>query len=107
LFGAVTLVTSQTYNYYASVAVNPNFTGSRETLQTNQLISARLNQIAFGAFGVVAITGIIQAQIAFVPEIVTIRKRAVPPRPTTTSIRMLPTVGLSKEMIGIGLMGTF
>jgi hypothetical protein len=107
LLGAVTLVTAATNSYYVTLAMDPAYAQDKETLLTNQLITARLNQIAFGAFGVVAITGIIQAQIAFVPEIVTVRKQAVPPRPTTTSLYVLPTFGLSKDTFGVMLGGSF
>lgn len=109
LLGSITLVTSQTYTYFASVALNPNpdLDAARPTLEANQLISLRLNQIAFGAWAVVALTGIIQAQVAFVPEIVSVRKRPVPPRPASMALQFVPTIGLSKDMIGFGLAGTF
>jgi len=107
LMGTITLVTSQTYTYYNSVAFKPEFAAQRNTLLANQSIFLRLNQISFGAFAVVALTGIIQAQVAFVPEIVTIRKRQIPPRPTAASLRVFPIVGSPQDMTGIGLSGTF
>jgi hypothetical protein len=107
LLGAITLVTSQTYTYYASFDPTLGTPDERDLLVANQLISLRLNQISFGAFGVVALTGIIQAQVAFVPEIVTVRKRPVPPRPPSLALRFAPTIGLSKDMFGFGVAGTF
>lgn len=106
LLGAVTLATAATNSYYLTLAMKPEYGDQKEILLTNQLITARMNQIAFGAFVAVAITGIIQAHVAFVPETVTVRKRAVPPRPTT-SFHVLPTFGLSKDMFGVGLVGSF
>lgn len=109
LLGAVTLVTAQANTYYASVALDPNpeLDSTRDTLLTNQLIAIRLNQIAFGAFGVVALTGIIQAQVAFVPETVTVRKRAVPPRPPSMAVQVVPTVDVTKDGFRFGLVGAF
>lgn len=107
LFGAVTLVTAATNSYYVTLAMQSEFSDQKEILLTNQLITARMNQIAFGAFVAVAATGIIQAQVAFVPETSTVRKRAVPPRPTTTSFHVVPTFGLSKDSFGVGLAGSF
>ena len=107
LLGTITLVTSQTYTYYASFDPTKGTEAERALLVTNQLFSLRTNQVGFGAFAVVAITGIIQAQVAFVPEIVTVRKRAVPPRPTVTSLRVFPILGSPQDMTGIGLSGTF
>jgi hypothetical protein len=104
LLGSLTLVTAVTNSYYIELATNPTYA---DLAKTNQLILARLNQVAFGAFTVVAVTGIIQAQVAFVPEIVSVRKRAVPPRPTTSSLQILPTIGLSPDMFGLGLVGKF
>jgi hypothetical protein len=107
LLGSITVVAKQSYTYYASFVQYRPTEEEQGPLVTNQLIALRINQIAFGAFGVVAITGIIQAQVGFVPEIVTVRKRAVPPRPTTASVQFVPTFGLSKDTMRFGLMGTF
>ncbi|HRI65466.1 MAG TPA: hypothetical protein PK156_14560 [Polyangium sp.] len=107
LLGAITVVTSVTQAYYTDAYYNPRYGAEQDTLGTNRLISIRLNQIAFGAFAAVAVTGIVQAQIAFVPQFVTVNKRPVPPRPTTSSLFVMPTLGLSKDMFGVGLVGTF
>jgi hypothetical protein len=106
LLGSITLITSQTFTYYASFDPTKATKAERDLLVTNQLFSARINQIAFGALAAVTITGIIQAQVAFVPEIVTIRKRQIPQRPTTM-LQVLPTVGLTKDTFSFGVMGTF
>lgn len=107
LLGSITLVASPMFSYYTDLFYNPKYGAQRDTWRTNRLISLRLNQIGFAAFGAVAITGIIQAQLAFVPEIVTVRKRPVPPRPTAMTLHVLPTVGLSNGTFGISLVGTF
>ncbi len=107
LLGSITLVTSQTLAYYASFNPYAQPKATKDALATNRLISLRLNQISFGAFAAVALTGIIQAHVAYVPEIVSVRKRNLPPRPTASTFQFVPTVGLSKDMIGVGIVGTF
>jgi hypothetical protein len=64
--------------------------------------AALVNHISFGALLGVAVAGIVQAQIAFVPERVTAVPRAIPPRP-----KIAPTVSLDPHRLGVGIVGTF
>lgn len=107
LLGITTLATSQAYTYYKDIGFNPAFLAQKPTLLANQAIFLRLNQVSFAAFAAVVLTGIIQAQIAYVPEFVTVRKRQLPPRPTAAPVQVMPTVSFTKDMMGIGLSGTF
>lgn len=67
-------------------------------------LTATGNQIAFGAWAALAIAGIIQANVAFVPEVRTTRPRAVPKRPEPV---VVPTVAVSNGAVGVGFVGTF
>ncbi len=64
--------------------------------------AALVNQISIGALVGVALAGVIQAQIAFVPEKVTTRPRTLPPRP-----RVAPTVSMDPSNVGVGIVGHF
>lgn len=107
LLGSLTLVTSQIHTYYATINPYGLEKAPLDILLTNKLIALRLNQISFGAFAAVALTGIIQAHVAYVPEFVSVRKRNMPARPTASTFQFVPTVGLSKDMLGVGMVGTF
>ena len=61
-----------------------------------------VNRVSFGALLGVAVVGIVQAQIAFVPERVTSVPRALPPRP-----KIAPTFSMDPRNVGVGLVGTF
>jgi hypothetical protein len=61
-----------------------------------------VNHISFGALIGVGIAGIVQAQIAFVPEKVTAVPRVVPQRP-----KIAPTLSMDPRNLGVGLVGTF
>jgi hypothetical protein len=63
-------------------------------------IAATVNRVLFSAWAGVSAIGIVQAQIAFVPEKVTPRKRTVPPRPKAT-ISVLP------GGVGVGMKWSF
>lgn len=64
--------------------------------------AALVNRVSFGALLGVTLLGIIQAQIAFVPEKVTQTPRAIPPRP-----KAAPTISLSPGHVGLGIVGSF
>ena len=64
--------------------------------------AALINHISFGALLGVAVAGIVQAQIGFVPERVTAIPRAVPTRP-----KIMPTFSLDPRNVGVGIVGTF
>jgi hypothetical protein len=67
-------------------------------------ISALGNQVSFGVLGALAIAGIVQANIAFVPEVRTTRDRPVPKRPAPV---VVPTVVASGQGVSVGLVGSF
>lgn len=72
---------------------------------TSQIqLAAQANQIAFGTWAALAIAGIIQANVAFVPEVRTTRPRAVPKRPVPV---VVPTVAVSDGGVSVGFVGTF
>jgi hypothetical protein len=66
-----------------------------------------VNQIAFGAWALATVVGIVHAQITFVPEKTTIRPRPIPkpakPPPPTAS----PTVGYVPGGATLGIVGSF
>jgi hypothetical protein len=61
-----------------------------------------VNWVAFSGWAGVTLVGILQAQLAFVPERVTYEPRALPPRP-----KLAPSVSLALGGMGIGLTGQF
>lgn len=70
---------------------------------TNELSTLRtINHVSFGVTAGLAALGIVQAQIAFVPERVRVEKRPIPKRPSVT-----PTASLAPGSIGVGLVGSF
>jgi|GEM_PF-509035 len=107
------VVSSQAYTYFNGYYFTDHNNPARAKMwerrlaDSGQYVSILVNQISFGAFVAVAIVGIVQAQVAFVPENVTVRKRAVPPRPTTLPLRVTPTLGMSSNTVSVGLSGVF
>jgi hypothetical protein len=71
-------------------------------LNRNIKTAKMVNQISIGALLGVALVGIVQAQIAFVPEKVTPVTRAVPPRP-----KIAPTISMDPSNLGVGIVGHF
>jgi hypothetical protein len=73
-----------------------------EQLMTNFEAARAVNYTALAAAGVFFISGIIQAQIAFEPERVTVRKRKIPP-----PVQVAPVAAITPEGGFVGLTGTF
>jgi tetratricopeptide (TPR) repeat protein len=71
--------------------------GTANGWQHNAWVAAVTGDVFAGAFFATAIVGIVQAQLSFVPEHVTVRKRAIPP------LSLAPVVGPA----GVGLRGSF
>lgn len=66
--------------------------------------SALLNRITFATWAALTIGGVLQAQIAFVPERTSVVPRPVPKRPPPA---VLPTVSLTPGSFGVGVVGVF
>ncbi|MEZ4299887.1 MAG: hypothetical protein R3B70_33370 [Polyangiaceae bacterium] len=62
------------------------------------------NQIAFGTWAALALAGIIQANVAFVPEVRTVKPRELPKRPAPA---VLPAVTPSQQGLTVGVVGVF
>ena len=60
---------------------------------------------SFAAFVTLGLVGIVQAQVAFVPERTTTRIRTIPARPKPPPFA--PTVSVVHGGVGIGLIGRF
>jgi len=78
---------------------------SRECLadvESKFTTASLLNHVSFGALLGVAVAGIVQSQIAFVPERVTAIPRPIPQRPT-----IAPTISLDPRNVGAGIVGQF
>jgi hypothetical protein len=59
-------------------------------LQDRIDLLAGLNRVAFGAWAVVTVAGVVQAQVAFVPQKVSYVPRNVPPRPKSPAVGLAP-----------------
>jgi hypothetical protein len=88
--------------FYKLNATEFSTIAQREALNSQIRTVTLVNQITFSAWAAVTVAGVIQAQIGFVPERVTTRKRPVPPRPKVTPIAS-PVPGGAV----IGAVGTF
>jgi tetratricopeptide (TPR) repeat protein len=103
LLGATSLVSAVIVQGYSRFdSTRPCDAVCYADLNSNISTAATVNRISFGALVGVALTGIIQAQVAFVPEKVTPRVRAVPPRP-----KVAPTVSMEPGRLGVGIVGSF
>ena len=89
-------------SYYGDLGFNNQCGGSCAQLQQNITVATLVNRIAFSALIGVTAFGIVQAELAFVPERVTERARPIPPRP-----KLMPTVSFAPGQAGIGLVGQF
>jgi hypothetical protein len=72
------------------------------TLNANLATGTLVNRISFGAWTALTLAGVIQAQVAFVPEKITYRDRPIPPRPKLVPVAVPVTRG---AVLGFG--GTF
>jgi hypothetical protein len=67
--------------------------------------STTVNRVAFGAFAALSLAGVVQAEIAFVPERSSTRPRPVPPPPPPPKV--MPTVSFLPGGGMLGLVGRF
>ncbi len=105
LLGAASLISIAVYNGYVrtySDLVRDNKLVS--AAQVNSLVNTAVvvNRVTFGGWAAVTVAGIIQAQVAFVPEVVTTRKRPVPPKPKIT-----PVITATPGNYFLGVQGSF
>ena len=108
VFGGASLITVAIYNEPGlrptsatsrrRAAHYPNIPGLNAALNTATVV----NQVSFTAWAALTLAGVIQAQVAFVPEKVTYHDRPIPPRP-----RVVPVAFPVSHGAGIGLAGTF
>ena len=116
--GAAALTFAGVFSYYVSVdrtTVDPE-TGQRVNIVAlNNAIrtAATLNQVAFGTWAALTVAGIVQAQIGFVPEVVTTVKRPLPKPPAPpeerrgSQVSVMPVVSVVPGGAGLGLVGRF
>lgn len=100
---ATTLVSALIVSSYVELGSSKQF--PRESLiqlQQNLNVATLVNRIAFSTLIGVTAFGIVQAELAFVPEHVIDRARPIPPRP-----RLAPSVSFAPGGFGIGLAGQF
>jgi hypothetical protein len=62
----------------------------------------QVNRVTFAAWAALTLAGVIQAQVAFVPEKVTYHDRVLPPRP-----KIVPMAAPLPGGVALGLAGTF
>jgi len=72
------------------------------SFRDNKEAALRVNQYATAALAAITLTGIIQAQVTFVPETREVRPRSIPKPPA-----LVPNVGALPSGWQIGLSGTF
>ncbi|UQA58143.1 hypothetical protein E8A73_043975 [Polyangium aurulentum] len=104
--GATSIATAEVFAYYSRVDPRAISSESREALAQNQQTAAFINRLAFGLWAAMTVTGVVQAQIAFVPETVTVRQRPVPERPKRSALQIAPTFAVGSG-IGLGVVGRF
>jgi hypothetical protein len=97
------------HNFYASVnprVKDPNTGDPVNVPELNDRIrfASAANQIAVGLLAGFVVAGVLQANVAFVPEVRVTRDREVPKRPAPA---VLPTVAASPEGASLGFVGTF
>jgi hypothetical protein len=74
----------------------------KEELASQRDTWINVNRWTFGAWAALTVAGIVQAQIAYVPERVTYRPRQLPKRPPPA-----PTVSVVPGLGGVAVRGTF
>ncbi|AKT39649.1 hypothetical protein [Chondromyces crocatus] len=112
LTGATTVASAFVVAGYEGVDVSPPPTtsGQEQSIvdidQLNDRIQTAtlINRVAFGAWAVLTVAGIVHAQATFVPERSRVQKRKIPlrPRPTIT-----PSISAAPGNLGVGLSGRF
>jgi hypothetical protein len=103
--------TQKTANALALLTTGQNSPNDEVATLASQELNAELqtlatvNRVAFGAWAAITAIGIGQAQIGYVPERVTTRRRTLPKRPPRPSA--VPTVSLGPDGATLGVIGRF
>lgn len=103
--GITSIITGGMVSYYSGV--DPKTVNEQgqpvdlPALSQKIQVASTINRIAFGAWAGLTVAGIIQAQVAFVPQVTTIIKRPTPKRPEK------PTASLRAGPGGVWIVGTF
>lgn len=113
LAGATSITSAIVVSGYEGVDVTPPPTATGEegaTVDVDQLnaqiqTATVINRVAFGAWAALTAAGILHAQVTFVPERSSVRRRPVPPPPRSFSIA--PAVSAGPGGFGLGLSGRF
>lgn len=104
--GGASLVTVALVNRLAAINPNQPTYGNRPidfpAINSQMSTLTAVNRVTFAAWGALTLAGIVQAEVAFVPERVTYHDRVIPPRP-----RIVPVVAPQAGGAVIGLAGTF
>jgi hypothetical protein len=105
-FGGASLVAVAIVNSLASTNISlrspTNQPVDVPALNANIKTAVVVNQITFATWGAITLAGVIQAQVAFVPEKVTFHDRPIPPRP-----KLVPVAAPVPGGAILGLGGTF
>jgi hypothetical protein len=110
LLAATTVVSAALVSNYTEAGTNNSMCSGDclVDLQQNVIAATLVNRIAFSSLIAVTIAGIVQAEIAFVPERVIDRARPIPPRPQPApTLSLAPTVSFAPNGFGLGLVGQF
>lgn len=113
LAGATSITSAVIVSGYEGVDVTPPPTldgEQRATVDVDQLnaqiqTATIINRVAFGAWAALTAAGIVHAQVTFVPERSSVRRRSVPAPPRSFSIA--PAVSAGPGGFGLGLSGRF
>ncbi len=97
LLGGTSLMTVFITNKLA-----PDVLKGNPAAQTYANVAVLVNRISFASWAALTAGGVIQAQVAFVPERVTFRKRPIPARP-----KIAPIAAPLPGGAVVGLVGTF
>lgn len=97
-------------------ATRPDATARATSHRDSALRLQLVNLISYGAFAATAIAGVVQANLAFVPETVRTQKREVPHAPTapapepkqeTSKLHVWPTIAPLTSGLSAGVEGRF
>lgn len=106
--GATSIGLAATVAAYANADLNAKDPTSGQTVNRQELQSridtaTLINRVAFAAWAGITAVGIVEAQIAFVPERTTTRRRPLP----KVGPAVVPTVGVTAGGASVGLVGRF